>query len=70
MCPVGFEVLTEVVMKISIFWDITPCNLLKDNRRFRGMSCGSVCYPIHAGFFRGLFFDPEDGGDRFPMKRR
>jgi hypothetical protein len=22
LCPVGFEVLTAVVMKISIFWDI------------------------------------------------
>jgi hypothetical protein len=31
---VGFEVLTPVVKKISIFWDITPCNPLKQNRRF------------------------------------
>jgi hypothetical protein len=31
---VGFEVLTAVVMKISIFWDITPCSPLKVNRRF------------------------------------
>jgi hypothetical protein len=31
---VGFEVLTELVMKSSIFWDITPCILLKVNRRF------------------------------------
>jgi hypothetical protein len=29
----GFEVLTEVVMKSSIFWDITPCSLLEVNRR-------------------------------------
>jgi hypothetical protein len=28
---VGFEVLTAVVMKSSIFWDITPCSLLKIN---------------------------------------
>jgi hypothetical protein len=28
---VGFEVLTAVVMKSSIFWDITPCNPLKVN---------------------------------------
>jgi hypothetical protein len=21
---------------------------------------------FHAGFFLGLFFDPEDGGDMFP----
>jgi hypothetical protein len=34
---VGFEVLTEVVMKNSSFWDITPCSLLKVNRCFRGV---------------------------------
>jgi hypothetical protein len=28
---VGFEVLTTVVMKNTIFWDITPCSLLKVN---------------------------------------
>jgi hypothetical protein len=32
----GFEVLTEVVMKNSIFWNITPCSLLKVNRNFGG----------------------------------
>jgi hypothetical protein len=25
----------------------------------------SACYLIHAGFFLGLFFDPEDGGNIF-----
>jgi hypothetical protein len=24
---VGFEVLTAVVMSVSIFWDIAPCSL-------------------------------------------
>jgi hypothetical protein len=33
---VGFEVLTAVVMKSSIFWDITPCSPLKVNRSFGG----------------------------------
>jgi hypothetical protein len=33
---VRYEVLTAVVMKISIFWDITPCRPLKVNRRFWG----------------------------------
>jgi hypothetical protein len=32
----GFEVLTAVVMKSSIFWDIKPCSPLKFNRRFGG----------------------------------
>jgi hypothetical protein len=34
---VGFEVLIAVVMKSSIFWDITLCKPLKVNRRFRGL---------------------------------
>jgi hypothetical protein len=33
---VGFEVRTAVVMKNSIFWDITPSIPLKLNRRFGG----------------------------------
>jgi hypothetical protein len=37
MIVVGLEVLTAVVMKSSIFWDIKPCSLLKFNRHFRGI---------------------------------
>jgi hypothetical protein len=33
---VGFEVLTAVVMKSSVFWDETLCSPLKANRRFGG----------------------------------
>jgi hypothetical protein len=33
---VGFEVHTTVVMKSSIFWDITACTPLKVKRRLRG----------------------------------
>jgi hypothetical protein len=33
---VWFEVLTAVVMKSTIFWDITPCSPLSVNRRFGG----------------------------------
>jgi hypothetical protein len=33
---VGSEVLTAVVMKSTIFWDITPCSPLSVNRRFGG----------------------------------
>jgi hypothetical protein len=33
---VGFEVLTVVVMKSTIFWDITPCSPLRFNRCFGG----------------------------------
>jgi hypothetical protein len=34
---VGFEVLTAVVIKSSIFWDITSCSPLKVNRTFEGI---------------------------------
>jgi hypothetical protein len=33
---VGSEVLTAVVMKSTIFWDITPSSPLRANRRFGG----------------------------------
>jgi hypothetical protein len=32
----GFEILTAVVMKITIFWDITLCSPLKVKRRCGG----------------------------------
>jgi hypothetical protein len=31
---VGYEVLTEMFMKSSIFWDIIPCNPFKINQHF------------------------------------
>jgi hypothetical protein len=34
---IGYEVLTVVVMKSSIFWDITLCIPLKFNTRFGGI---------------------------------
>jgi hypothetical protein len=33
---VGFEVLTAVVMKSYVFWDVPPCSPFKINRRFGG----------------------------------
>jgi hypothetical protein len=27
----GSQILTTLVRKISVFWDMTPCGLLKDN---------------------------------------
>jgi hypothetical protein len=41
---VGSEVLTAVVMKSSVFWDITPCGPLKVNRRL-----GGTCRLHHQG---------------------
>jgi hypothetical protein len=36
---VGFQTLTAVIMKSTIFWDITPCSPLKVKGRFRGAYC-------------------------------
>jgi hypothetical protein len=38
---IGFQVLTTVITKSSIFWDITPCSPLKVNRPF------GVTYCLH-----------------------
>jgi hypothetical protein len=52
MCNLGFEVLTAVVMKSSIFWDITPCSQLKAShkalysRRKNTSNKCTIAYPI------------------------
>jgi hypothetical protein len=38
---VGFQVVTAVVMKSSVFWDIAPCCLMKVNQCVGGM-CQSL----------------------------
>jgi hypothetical protein len=48
---VGFEVLTAVVMKSYIFWDMTPCSPLKVSLR-----SGGTCRLNLHGFLLGLFF--------------
>jgi hypothetical protein len=77
----GFEVLTAVVRKSTVFWHITPCSPLKVNRRLGGI------YRLHlqgprisrarnkhesrwqaVGFLLGLFLNPEDEGDMFLRK--
>jgi hypothetical protein len=68
---VGAEVLTVMVMKISIFWDITPCSPLKVNRLFggtgllhlKGRRISQARNQHDAG--SRLFFDPEDGSNMF-----
>jgi hypothetical protein len=47
-------------MKISIFWNITPCNPLKVNLSFGGtfhLHLQGRCFLLHVGFLFGLFFD-------------
>jgi hypothetical protein len=64
------------LLKSTIFWDTTPCNQLKINRRFGGIyglhlqgqkqqnrTLFSTCF--QAGFLLGLFFNPEYGGNMY-----
>jgi hypothetical protein len=57
---VGFGVLIAVSALGFSFWDITPCNQVKNN--------AFSCFLIHEGSLLGLFFEPEDGGDMFFRK--
>jgi hypothetical protein len=36
---VVFEVLTEVSMKMAVFWVVAPCSLAEVYQRFRGPCC-------------------------------
>jgi hypothetical protein len=56
---VGSKVLTAVVMKRPIFWDIGACSPLKVNQLKQNL------IPASCWFFHGLFFNPDDGGDIF-----
>jgi hypothetical protein len=51
---VEFEVLTAVVMRSSIFWDITPRSPLKVNRRF-----GGTCLHLQGRRIRQARNQPE-----------
>jgi hypothetical protein len=55
---IGLEVLTAVVMRSSIVWDMTLCSSVKVIRRFEGTSC--AWYLLHVAFLLSLFFYPED----------
>jgi hypothetical protein len=53
---VGSEVLTAMVMKSHIFWDIMLCSPLKVNRH---------CHLLSCWFLALLFLESEDGGNMF-----
>jgi hypothetical protein len=36
---VRFEVLTEVSIKMAVFWVVAPCSLVEVHRSFRGACC-------------------------------
>jgi hypothetical protein len=76
LSSVGSEVLTAVLMKTSIFWNITSCSPLSQLMFQRNMSPPSsesknkqskksACKQVLAICFRAGFLDIEDGGDMF-----
>jgi hypothetical protein len=50
---VGFEVLTAVVIKSAIFWNITPCSPLSGNRRSEEHI---TCHLLSGWFLAQLIF--------------
>jgi hypothetical protein len=56
---VGFEVLTPMVMKSSVVWDITPCSPVKVNERSAGTWRLHLQGPRISQVRRE--FNPEDG---------
>jgi hypothetical protein len=54
-----FLKVKNLIKKSPVFWDMTLCSPLKVNWRFGGT------YRFHLSLF-----DPEKGGDMFPLKRR
>jgi hypothetical protein len=63
MAAYKFYVLTAVVIKSSVFWDITPCGPFKVNPRFGETYLRFLLF--HAVFLLGLLFNHEDVGDMF-----
>jgi hypothetical protein len=57
ICHVGFEVLTVVLMKSTILWDITQCSPLGVN------FCMTPAFKMVSWWI--YCFDPEDGSDMF-----
>jgi hypothetical protein len=53
------------IKKSSVFWDITPCSLLKVNTVSQEYAASTVCFLLHGGLLLDILFDTEDGGDIF-----
>jgi hypothetical protein len=58
---VGFEILTEVTMKSTVFWFIMACSWERFKETYH--LCLHLSSPPAFGFFLGLPFIPVVGGD-------
>jgi hypothetical protein len=54
-----FEVLIAATMKGTIFWDVTPCSLVKVYRHFEGKYCPHQAYYLLTNLLRSLM-NPDD----------
>jgi hypothetical protein len=69
----GSEVLTVVVLKSFVLWNIMPCDLLKLNQNFREilvfLAISKIEYFPYClrlfGFLLEVILNPEDGGTIF-----
>jgi hypothetical protein len=43
-----FQVLTAASMTFIFFWDVSPCSLVKVDRRFRGAYCSIITLMMEA----------------------
>jgi hypothetical protein len=68
---VWFDVLSSAVVKVSMFWDISWCCLLRANRRLAGkfrLHLHCMCYrqlcflPATCWFLTWLILHPQNGG--------
>jgi hypothetical protein len=55
---VGPQLLTAVIIRSSVFWDVARSWPMKANRRCGGTS-RSACCLLHAAFWLTLLFKPE-----------
>jgi hypothetical protein len=56
---IWYEILTAVVKKSSVFWDVKPCSMI---------TATVACCLLPAGYLRGLPFNPDVGWTKFPLK--
>jgi len=38
-----FEALADVLLRVTFFWEMTPCGLLRRRQRFREACCLYLC---------------------------
>jgi hypothetical protein len=64
MVDFGFEALTAVNVKKTVFWIVTSCSS-EGARGIEHMATFSSLLPLFTGSFLGLRFDSEEGGGIF-----